>query len=300
MFIEIKYACQHCCFSCKIKEPRLLLLLTPQVKARTTETNIAATIESLGLCLPVLAQFSRLSKQMKDKKYHPALKTLEQLETVHLPRIANYRFSKQMREQIPLLRESIKEASMTDLKDFLENIRKYSPKMGEIAMRHTAEQLEMDLGGGRQNMPQTNPFTGENDYEALSESTYDTEEDLSAPDLVDFSPVYRFCSCSSSFYLPLLVFLQLGVCFFSYSYYSYYSSFPPGVSTFTQSSESGRRTSVTTGSSAPSNPPSPSLLLTRCTRISRATDSTSMVSWASLSARTTSSTLEGDSCPRDI
>ena len=39
---------------------------------------------------------------------------------------------------------------MTDLKDFLENIRKYSPKMGEIAMRHTAEQLEMDIGGGRQ------------------------------------------------------------------------------------------------------------------------------------------------------
>ena len=43
-----------------------------------------------------------------------------------------------MREQIPKLRESIKEASMRDLKDFLENIRKYSSKMGEIAMRHAA------------------------------------------------------------------------------------------------------------------------------------------------------------------
>jgi len=164
------------------------------VKARTTETNIAATIEALSLCLPVLQMFSKLSKQMRDKKYHPALKTLEQLEQSHLPRIANYRFSKQMREQIPLLRESIKDASMTDLKDFLENIRKYSPKMGEIAMRHTAEQLEMDIGGGRQTQPQNpqpNPFTGEIEYEALSESTYDTEEDLSAPDLVDFSPVYR-------------------------------------------------------------------------------------------------------------
>jgi len=164
------------------------------VKARTTETNIAATIEALSLCLPVLQMFSKLSKQMRDKKYHPALKTLEQLEQSHLPRIANYRFSKQMREQIPLLRESIKDASMTDLKDFLENIRKYSPKMGEIAMRHTAEQLEMDVGGGRQTQPQNpqpNPFTGEIEYEALSESTYDTEEDLSAPDLVDFSPVYR-------------------------------------------------------------------------------------------------------------
>jgi len=162
------------------------------VKARTTENNIASTIEALSLCLPVLQMFSKLSKQMRDKKYHPALKTLEQLEQTHLPRIGNYRFSKHMRDQIPMLRESIKDASMTDLKDFLENIRKYSPKMGEIAMRHTAELLEMDTGGAKMiQAPQPNPFTGEIEYEALSESTYDTEEDLSAPDLVDFSPVYR-------------------------------------------------------------------------------------------------------------
>jgi len=144
------------------------------VRARNTESNISATIESLSLCLPVLQMFTKLSKQMRDKKYHPALKTLEQLEQNHLPKIANYRFSKQMREHIPVLRESIKQSSMTDLKDFLENIRKFSPKMGEIAMRHAAEQLEVNIG-----------------VEALSESTHDTEEDLSAPDLVDFGPVYR-------------------------------------------------------------------------------------------------------------
>ena len=33
--------------------------------------------------------------------------------------------------------------------------------------------------------------SGEFDYEAQSESTYNVEEDLSAQDLVDFSPVYR-------------------------------------------------------------------------------------------------------------
>ena len=83
-------------------------------------------------------------------------------------------------------------------------------------MRHTAEQLEMDIGGGKQQSDgqvclskatsltntyplQANPFTGENDYEALSESTYNTEEDLSAPDLVDFSPVYRFCKMACIF-----------------------------------------------------------------------------------------------------
>ena len=149
------------------------------VRARNTETNISSTIQSLSLCLPVLQMFSKLSKQMRDKRYHPALKTLEQLEQNHLPKIANYRFSKQMREQIPHLREDIKQSSMADLKDFLENIRKFSPKMGEIAMRHALEQMEVDIGGEKEG------------YEALSESTYDTEEDLSAPDLVDFGPVYR-------------------------------------------------------------------------------------------------------------
>lgn len=74
-------------------------------------------------------------------RFYPALKTLEQLEQVHLPRIANYRFSLKIRESIPQLRDNIKEAAMSDLKDFLENIRKFSEKIGEVAMRHTAEQL---------------------------------------------------------------------------------------------------------------------------------------------------------------
>ena len=35
------------------------------------------------------------------------------------------------------------------------------------------------------------PFPGEVDYEGQAESTHDAEEDLSAQDLVDFSPVYK-------------------------------------------------------------------------------------------------------------
>jgi hypothetical protein len=49
-----------------------------------------------------------------------------------------------MKASIPRLRESIKDASMRELNDFLENIRKYSPKIGELAMRHTAEKLNAD------------------------------------------------------------------------------------------------------------------------------------------------------------
>ena len=136
------------------------------IKARKVERNIAATIESLSLCLPVLQMFTKLNKQISEKKFHPALKTLEQLEHTYLPRITNYRFSKQMKANIPKLRVAIKEASMTELKDFLENIRKYSPKIGEMAMRSTAVKLNIDpamigdMSKQSHIAPQPNPFTG--------------------------------------------------------------------------------------------------------------------------------------------
>ena len=69
-------------------------------------------------------------------RYYPALKTLEQLEHTYLPRVSNYRFSKVMCDTIPHLRDNIMAASMSDLKDFLENIRKHSDRIGETAMKH--------------------------------------------------------------------------------------------------------------------------------------------------------------------
>lgn len=108
------------------------------LQTRRFERNIIHVINQLELCLPVLQTYQKLQKQMSEKRYYPALKTLEQLEHLHLPHVQNYRFSNQMIESIPKLRENIKEASMSDLKDFLESIRKYSPKIGEIAMKHVS------------------------------------------------------------------------------------------------------------------------------------------------------------------
>ncbi|XP_020296061.1 exocyst complex component 6B isoform X1 [Pseudomyrmex gracilis] len=151
------------------------------VKARKVESNMAAAVDSLTMCLPVLAAYAKLQKQLKDKRYYPALKTLEQLEHNDLPKVTNYRFSSQITQQIPELRENIKDASMSDLRDFLENIRKYSPKIGEVAMRHTAEQLavEAEIIGRKKRRSHANNQTNEG------------EEELSAQDLMDFSPVYR-------------------------------------------------------------------------------------------------------------
>lgn len=47
-----------------------------------------------------------------------------------------------MAEAIPKLREQIKDASMSELKDFLESIRKHSTKIGEVAMKHVGLNID--------------------------------------------------------------------------------------------------------------------------------------------------------------
>jgi hypothetical protein len=56
---------------------------------------------------------------------------------------------------------------------------------------HTSSTVLLELGAKFLQViaPQPNPFTGEVDYEGPSESTYDTEEDLSAQDLVISVPI---------------------------------------------------------------------------------------------------------------
>lgn len=154
------------------------------VRARQIESNIANAIAGLSNCLPVLECYSKLIRQVKDKRYYPALKTLEVLENEHLPKMERYRFAAQMKEAVPKLKQDIKQSSEADFREFLENIRKFSPKIGEVAMRHTKENQKRNLNAiiSEHNINMQRRVNG--DYGA-------DEEDLSAQDLIDFSPIYR-------------------------------------------------------------------------------------------------------------
>ncbi len=113
-------------------------------KTRKMHRNIVATVEHLQLCLPVLQMYCKLNEQMEAKRYYTALKTLEQLEHTQLPRVKRYRFCENMAKNIPKLRDSIMEASMSDLKDFLESIRKHSDWIGEEAMKQVQKRNNME------------------------------------------------------------------------------------------------------------------------------------------------------------
>uniref|UniRef100_A0A671V4R8 Exocyst complex component n=1 Tax=Sparus aurata TaxID=8175 RepID=A0A671V4R8_SPAAU len=105
------------------------------IRCRIQQRNMAITVEKLQLCIPGTTAFV----YQWSLKYYAALKTMEQLEKVYIPRVSQYRFCQIMAENLPRLREEIKEISMSDLKDFLESIRKHSDKVGETAMRQAQQ-----------------------------------------------------------------------------------------------------------------------------------------------------------------
>ncbi|KAJ2937910.1 hypothetical protein O0L34_g18734 [Tuta absoluta] len=152
------------------------------IRARRVELNIAATIEKMELCLPLLTTYSKLKSQVEAKRYYPALKTLEQLEAVLLPRVGPYKWCGVISADIPRLRQAIQDASMADLRDFLENIRRLSPQVGAMALKQTQEMLGRSLATIVKNRRDM----------ALLGITAKLDSGPQCPhELVDFSPLHR-------------------------------------------------------------------------------------------------------------
>ncbi|XP_064367744.1 exocyst complex component 6B isoform X4 [Dromaius novaehollandiae] len=187
----------------------LIIAMEELKQCRLQQRNISATVDKLTLCLPVLEMYSKLREQMKSKRHYPALKTLEHLEHTYLPQVSHYRFCKIMVDNIPKLREEIKEVSMSDLKDFLESIRKHSDKIGETAMKQDCRYnqwkviakifFSLLLSPNDKAQQQRNLDNIVSQHPRISGGKKSKKEvcassDLEVPgaqDLVDFSPVYR-------------------------------------------------------------------------------------------------------------
>uniref|UniRef100_A0A674CAA0 Exocyst complex component n=1 Tax=Salmo trutta TaxID=8032 RepID=A0A674CAA0_SALTR len=116
------------------------------IRCRIQQRNMTTTVERLQLCIPVLEMYSKLKEQLESKRHYAALKTMEQLEKVFIPRVSRYRFCQIMADNLPKLREDIKDISMSDLKDFLESIRKHSDKIGETAMKQKQAEYRYKTG----------------------------------------------------------------------------------------------------------------------------------------------------------
>ena len=103
------------------------------VQETKKQNNILAAIEALNKHMPVFHIYRQLQMQMKQKKYYPALKLLEDLENNYLPLVKHYRFSQSIHQSIPLFKEHIKADTINELNTFLDSLRVQTEKVGKIA-----------------------------------------------------------------------------------------------------------------------------------------------------------------------
>ncbi|XP_055919345.1 exocyst complex component 6 [Eupeodes corollae] len=150
---------------------------------RVVEKNIQKAIQWLQKCLPIFECCSKYKYYISQKQYYESLKTLEALEQDYLPTVLNYRFSLQMANRIPKLKGSIKTCSEGEFREFLENIRKFSAKIGDVSMRCTKQMQKKDV--------KTIIADYKRSLDNSSASAAAHEAEISAYDLIDFSPIFK-------------------------------------------------------------------------------------------------------------
>ena len=154
----------------------VLLKFAELEQGRNVQLNIMRTIENITMCIPALEMYCRLLDQIEKKQHYGALKTLEHLEHVTLPKVSHFIFCSLMTERIPEIRQLIKKKSRADIREFLERVREKSEYIGEVAMHQTLRHSNIEILKeviSRINSPQ------------------EQENDLCAQDLLNFSPVYK-------------------------------------------------------------------------------------------------------------
>ncbi|KAJ3188751.1 hypothetical protein HDU85_004465 [Gaertneriomyces sp. JEL0708] len=112
------------------------------VENQQTMLNIELAIESLQSCLFVLDIANKINASLESRKYYSALKMLEELRSTHLRNLRQYTFAKHMNEWIPLMQEKVREAVLSELRDWLVSIRENTRKIGDKALEHIARKQE--------------------------------------------------------------------------------------------------------------------------------------------------------------
>jgi hypothetical protein len=86
---------------------------------RSTRRNINHTIDLVKGCMYIINLAGKAMDQIESRKYFSALKTLDQLQRLYLPRYANYDFAAYVAARIPLMTLRVKDSVRGEFYEWL-------------------------------------------------------------------------------------------------------------------------------------------------------------------------------------
>ena len=107
------------------------------VDSRDVRQNIDEATQALRLCLEVLGLANRVEELLRNKKHYAALRTLDELQNVHLKEVVQFDVAELIQDSVPAMQGMVKEAVMSDLNAWLYRIRENSRRLGQAAFYQT-------------------------------------------------------------------------------------------------------------------------------------------------------------------
>ncbi|EST08300.1 Exocyst complex subunit Sec15-like protein [Kalmanozyma brasiliensis GHG001] len=104
------------------------------LETQRTAANVGEAIAALQVCLRVLDMANRADGLIADKKYYAALRSLQELENVHLRGLLHHEFARHMLDGIPQMRGQVKAAVTREMKEWLFEVREKSRTVGQLAL----------------------------------------------------------------------------------------------------------------------------------------------------------------------
>lgn len=169
---------------------RLLEQKKALVESRNVRQNIDEATQALNSCLEVLRLANYVHELLAKKNHYGALRTLDELQSVHLRQITRYKLADLIRASVPATQKLISDAVMTDLNTWLYRIRETAQFLGEVAFYHT------ELRRNRQKeRAEKTPHLGSVKLNSAIELVSDEMEEFDVLDneevQVDFSPLFE-------------------------------------------------------------------------------------------------------------
>ncbi|KAL8706339.1 MAG: hypothetical protein Q9201_000593 [Fulgogasparrea decipioides] len=160
------------------------------VESRGVRHNINEANQALQDCLEVLRLANQVHELLAKKNYYSALRALDELQSVHLQKITQYKIAEMIQKSVPLTKKLIADAVMDDLSTWLFRIRETSQFLGEVAFYHLEQRRtrHKDRAG-------TIPSLGNFKLNSAVESVADENEEFDILDnddvQVDFTPLFE-------------------------------------------------------------------------------------------------------------
>lgn len=127
------------------------------LEAKTIRTNVDNAIEAVTACLQVLDITNKVYELIRDRRRFAALKSLDELQNIHLKGVKNFGFAQMINKSVPALKKIVRTESLVDLDAWIASLGKFSSRVGQVAFEHI-ESLREDWRTVQTDQPQLSKY----------------------------------------------------------------------------------------------------------------------------------------------